>query len=537
MMAATEFELLGELEEELEDEQAFEARPEYEWESHAFPESTTEAEAGLIPGCPRPTRATVRGFSRYSNSVASLLPGERAKVNSIATLIVRSFRPGCQPVRTVRLVGHADRDLLRERREPGFMVRISRQRALAVKEALERLINNRAISSRIVWQVHGAGASQLVVPNPATEEARRRNRRVDIAVSTGGVPPDPWAIAVQENRRYMRSLGWQAYTSAIMRLMGFIAYRPSEAAIASAVARWQRQRGLVPNGIIGPQTLERIRASLQSLQSFAGETSRPTMSMQEIPPDPGVLRKLQREFQSEAGDEADKFVTEQIAGIPAGHKHLTALATSGLPVTSRDLDALKDGNARVDDIAKAFEPDEQKRHVLRKTKCQPVADALSDARNHLIFLHSLALGAPVRQTQFEWLGEALHLIQDSYSNAHTERVAAGGRLPIVFIRFFGFQGSCKFPIEHRVVPPPDPRDCITAGCIPKGTLTVWARESISASREYLVMALRHIASPGSPTISIDLRAFMDRHLILHPSHTPTTKFYPRCPDPNAPCSP
>src|SRR5262249_12477762 len=133
----------------------------------------------------------------------------------------------------------------------------------------------------------------------STQSARR------YCISTGGVPVDPWAIAIRENRRYRRLLGWQAYISAIMRLMGFATYRPREAAFASAVARWQKQRGLAPNGIIGPKTLTRIRGSLQSLQSFLGDDTRPAMSMQEIPPDPGVLRKLQREFQSEAGDEAD----------------------------------------------------------------------------------------------------------------------------------------------------------------------------------------------------------------------------------------
>jgi hypothetical protein len=80
-------------------------------------------------------------------------------------------------------VGHADKDLQRERREPGFMMRISRERAFAVKQALERLINDSAISSRIMWSVRGDGANRLVVLNPMTEEARRRNRRVEIILN------------------------------------------------------------------------------------------------------------------------------------------------------------------------------------------------------------------------------------------------------------------------------------------------------------------------------------------------------------------
>jgi hypothetical protein len=132
--------------------------------------------------CPTPRRETLGGFPRYSNSPASLPWSEQSKLKSIANLIVRSFQPGCQPILTVGLVGHADKDLQRERREPGYMLRISRERALAVRQALGRLINNQAIWSRIAWSVRGVGASRPVVPMPVTEPQRARNRRVDVSL-------------------------------------------------------------------------------------------------------------------------------------------------------------------------------------------------------------------------------------------------------------------------------------------------------------------------------------------------------------------
>jgi outer membrane protein OmpA-like peptidoglycan-associated protein len=128
--------------------------------------------------CPGPTRETVSGFSRYQNTVASLPPGEQQKLRLLAQRIVRSYQRGCRPIREVRLIGHADRDVQRGRQ---FENRISHERALAVRHALERLIGNRAISSRIRWDVRGVGSSQLVVQNPRTEAERRRNRRVDIS--------------------------------------------------------------------------------------------------------------------------------------------------------------------------------------------------------------------------------------------------------------------------------------------------------------------------------------------------------------------
>src|ERR1700682_2415029 len=100
----------------------------------------------------------------------------------MAANIVANQRAGCVPLMKVQLTGHADRDLARERREPGFMLRISRERALAVKNELERLLNNRALSSQIAWDVIGAADRQLVVANPRTETDRQRNRRVEVSI-------------------------------------------------------------------------------------------------------------------------------------------------------------------------------------------------------------------------------------------------------------------------------------------------------------------------------------------------------------------
>jgi outer membrane protein OmpA-like peptidoglycan-associated protein len=158
-------------------------------ESHGFDDDDAEETFWKLKGdheweqataCPGPTNVIVSGFTRYSNAVASLPSVEQAKIRSIAGLIVRSHAPSCSPILTVRLVGHADRDLQREHRQPGFMMRVSQARATAMKRALELLINNRAISSRITWDVRGAGASRLIVPNPGTEPQRARNRRVEV---------------------------------------------------------------------------------------------------------------------------------------------------------------------------------------------------------------------------------------------------------------------------------------------------------------------------------------------------------------------
>ena len=244
--------------------------------------------------------------------------------------------------------------------------------------------------------------------------------------------------------------------------------------------------------------------------------------MQEMPADPGEMRRLYREFKPQVGDAAEKFVTEVAFGVPEGHQSLTRMAVGALPIAGADLTALLDGVKRVDDPLKAFTASEQKRHTLRHTACQRVADAHSEAVNHLILLHRSALLAPLPVVRFGLIGEALHLIQDSFSPAHTERNwgGTGGSHPIVFIRVFSF-ASLPFPIEHKV--PADPRDIVRIPFAPR--LLPWPEESVTASHDFLVMTLRHIGSPGSPAIPAELRSFISRRLSLSSSHIPTSRFY------------
>jgi len=337
--------------------------------------------------------------------------------------------------------------------------------------------------------------------------------------------------AVRLNRRYRQSLGWQAYTSSILRLLGFAATIPGESVFAVAVARWQRTQGsLLVDGIIGPQTLRAMRPVLESLTTVDLLDTRRDLSSHEFELDSVLLRRLERELAYEMPEAADLFVTEvPFFGKPLGHQLLTSLAAAGLPtIGPLESEAMREGVSRPDNWLLAFNPAQQRRHVLRRTVCQAVPVALSEARDHLDSLHRTVLGSPTRQIQFEFIGEALHLIQDSFSEAHTERSwdRPGGFHPILFIRFFGFGGSLRYPIEHQVYPPPDPRDLITAG----KTLIPWARESVTVSREFLHLILRHLYSPPPEAVRrAELLAFTDRHLSLSPSHTPTRHFYPSCP--------
>lgn len=123
----------------------------------------------------------VSRFARYGNTIQSLPKDEQARIGQVARHIIRSYGSGCQPIRTIRLIGHADRD---QQRGPAFERKISGDRVRVVQEALIRAINNPKISQQITWQRISAGASQLVVQHPTTEKDRARNRRVEVFLIT-----------------------------------------------------------------------------------------------------------------------------------------------------------------------------------------------------------------------------------------------------------------------------------------------------------------------------------------------------------------
>jgi hypothetical protein len=228
-MAATEFEFLGELEEEAE----FEISPEHELQSYPISESVAETEWEQMLGCPRPTRIVVSGFPRYSIAVTSLPKSEQNRIKGVASLIARSFRPGCRPIRHVRIVGYADRDL---QRGPAFEKSVSLRRAVSVQRALQGQLRTRGVSSPLFWSAFGVGAARRAIPAPTTEQQRALNRRVEI-LAGGARPP---ALSLAELGRIAGSIGLDMSEGALRQLQSgqavSLAGRSPEE-VRSAVAR------------------------------------------------------------------------------------------------------------------------------------------------------------------------------------------------------------------------------------------------------------------------------------------------------------
>jgi hypothetical protein len=164
---------------------------------------------GLKPVCPTPTTETISGFSRYQRTVDSLPWLERKKVNDLANYIFASFWPGCVPILSVRLVGHADTDL---QKGHAFEREISLERAVKVENYLRNSIaalskNFKAapaapVPTDIRWDHDGVGAIQPASqnlgknPNALSEPERAMNRRVEVILEPiiQSQPSTPWTF-------------------------------------------------------------------------------------------------------------------------------------------------------------------------------------------------------------------------------------------------------------------------------------------------------------------------------------------------------
>lgn len=222
-------------------------------------------------------------------------------------------------------------------------------------------------------------------------------------------------------------------------------------------------------------------------------------------------------------EHAEQFYTK-VTPIPGignkeGHEILTRVAMGGLPLTGADRSAIELGVIRPDRGGRSYwnfplaavgslKAAAQPAHALRPTPSTSTATALRLIQSRFASLYLRAMAAPTRQVALEWLGEALHLLQDSYSGAHVDRVGGTGRIRYIrafFIRV-GWPPRSTAPGEHQA--PSDTRDDVYSS----GALRPEARAAIAASRAFLVMALAHLRAPRSPANRSALIAFMRRFL-------------------------
>lgn len=153
----------------------------------------TQSLSGESDTCVSQVERTIYGWGQYKDEVALLPSAERDKVNELANLVVSSFMiPGCPPLGTITIVGHADTDS----HGPALEKRVSDARALSVAAELDKtmraLLVSRGITSPgpISYDLspQGVGAADPDPSNVPVVKDRRRNRRVVVTLRPT-VPP------------------------------------------------------------------------------------------------------------------------------------------------------------------------------------------------------------------------------------------------------------------------------------------------------------------------------------------------------------
>jgi outer membrane protein OmpA-like peptidoglycan-associated protein len=190
-------------------------------------------------------RETISRFPRHQDAVKLLPAQEQQKIDRIARLIVQSFILGVQPIRTVRLVGHADRD---PQMGSQFEAKISTSRASELQQGLIKSIDNPAIAAQIQWKPSGVGATQLIVLKPKTEEERSRNRRVDLWLYPG-------TVLELVNPNYVRWIQSCLNQSLGQHLAGTGVLGQET---QNSIRAFQKQQRLGINGMLNPPTLAKF---------------------------------------------------------------------------------------------------------------------------------------------------------------------------------------------------------------------------------------------------------------------------------------
>ena len=132
-------------------------------------------------------------------------------------------------------------------------------------------------------------------------------------------------------------------------------------------------------------------------------------------------------------------------------------------------------------------PSEQKRHALRSTLTQTQPAALADIRAEFARAHRAVLREPGARRRMRLIGVVLHLIQDSFSPAHSARDPTRSWC-ISRVRNYG---RGRAPAEHDT--PGDARDSVTGtgASGPVGQATAWSSRYL----QIVMKALRGVLTP------------------------------------------
>jgi hypothetical protein len=151
----------------------------YIWVGRGLAEDTlSEPKRTTLAMRPKPY-LKLDGFDIDKASLTARLSG---MVNNLANSVVLSWN-STQPIEVIRLIGHTDNTGTEK-----YNVGLGDRRAQAVAAELAKF---KGLSSRVRMVVEPSPGETEPTADNRTREGRARNRRVEVFVTTGVVPPAP----------------------------------------------------------------------------------------------------------------------------------------------------------------------------------------------------------------------------------------------------------------------------------------------------------------------------------------------------------
>ncbi len=156
---------------------------------------------GIGMSIPETVGTVIYGWGQYKDEVRQLPRAEQDKIDQAADLIVSSFAQfALPPFRSVRIIGHADKDWHGAELEGKVSIQRARTVQKALTEKVLALWRERKMGppppGGVEWELVGKGATEMIAP-----PYHAQNRRVVIELIRSGAPlPPPPAPATLQQR-------------------------------------------------------------------------------------------------------------------------------------------------------------------------------------------------------------------------------------------------------------------------------------------------------------------------------------------------
>lgn len=161
-------------------------KPQGEYDAFEFSDweaPSRESWRGRLGMRPKPQYLRFLSLDNFGIGKAALTNYHNKMLDNLVRTVEPSWKT-MQPIDLIRLVGHTD-----STGQEKFNAGLGEMRARAVEEALK--VKLRGFMNRVAIVVEPSQGETAPTASNSTQEGRARNRRVEIFITSGGIPPPP----------------------------------------------------------------------------------------------------------------------------------------------------------------------------------------------------------------------------------------------------------------------------------------------------------------------------------------------------------